>query len=161
MLAAYAGLASEAERWFREGLRMAPDHHGLHVELGAHLRREGRYAEAAQVIGELNRINPGLAWIIVLEAQLDLEAGNADEALAVLDRAARYVDVVSEGHLTRGRAFVALGRDEEALAAFRQAAEVAPGSPEPLREATHALDRLGRHHEARAWAERADLVASA
>ena len=122
-LAVYAGLPGEAERLFRYGLEMAPDHHGLHIELGDHLAREHRYEEAARVIGELNQMNPGLAWLIIKEAQLELEAGKPASALAVLDRAARYVDGAPDGPITRGRVLVALGRDDEALAAFDKAAE--------------------------------------
>ena len=160
-LAAYAGLPGEAERLFREGLEMAPDHHGLHIELGDHLAREHRYEEAAKVIGELNRINHGLAWLIIKEAQLELEAGKPASALAVLDRAARYVDGAPDGPLTRGRVLVALGRDDEALAAFGKAAEITPGSPEPLRQASLVLKRLGRGEEARASSERAAELAGA
>jgi tetratricopeptide (TPR) repeat protein len=161
MLAAYAGLPHEAEALLREGLRMAPEHHGLLMQLGVHLRRERRFDEAAWIIGELNRINPGLGWIIVLEAQLYLEAGRPATALEVLDRAARFVEQAPDGLLTRGRVLFALGRDDEALTAFTAAAEVAPGSPEPRREAGLVLERLGRHDEARAWAEQGAPIAVA
>jgi thioesterase domain-containing protein/acyl carrier protein/Flp pilus assembly protein TadD len=161
LLASRAGLQDEAEASYREGLDMAPEHHGLHVALGELLRRERRYAEAAWVIGDLNRINPGHGWLNVLEAQLELEAGKPNAALAVLDRAPGFVDVPHEARLTRGRILLALGRDDEALAAFRDAAEIAPGSPEPPRLASLVLERLGRHDEAREWAGQAEALANA
>jgi tetratricopeptide (TPR) repeat protein len=161
LLASYAGLPEEAEDSFRRGLKMAPEHHGLHVDLATHLRRERRYSEAAGVIGDLNRINPGHGWLIVLEAQLELDAGKPASALAVLDRAPRLVDVAHEGRLTRGRVLFALGRDDEALTAFGEAAEIAPGSPEPPRLASLVLERLGRTEEARVWAGRAEARANA
>jgi len=113
--------------------------------LGRHEEAERLYAEAAQGI---HAEDPAL---LLGRAGALLELGRGPEALAVLER----LTAAPEGHtpaatLAFGRAYEAVGRTEEAEAAYQDAAERLPGFEGLGRYAAY-LARHGRRDEARVW----------
>lgn len=108
-----------------------------------------------------------LANLADTEAGIELEAGDASRALDLADEAiglaerTEHQKALLDGLATRARALSALGRHEEAAAAFEQAAALAertgPASRrrQILSSWADALAALGRHDEAYALARRA------
>lgn len=88
-------------------------------------------------------------------ARADAERGEHAAALHWLDDLLVREPGLEEALLERARALRRLGRDEEALAGFRAAAERAPASFEVWSELGSYLHALGRRDEARPVLERA------
>ena len=117
------GQTSEAEREFRHALAIDPS-------LGEAATHLARLLRSAPPPKNASRANP------------------ASEALAVLDRAIAAGSFEAELHRERGLALVDLGRLEEALAAFREAARRNPEDVAALENAARTAFHLGRAREA-------------
>ena len=130
-LASRAGRPEEAEASFRQGLALAPTHLDLHTALASMLEDMGRVPEALAVLAEANEQTPGIDWILVWLAKLNLEAGDADSALALLDSRPGLTDRIATTSHIRGRALARLGRNDEAQVAFRRAEALAPRPRDP------------------------------
>jgi tetratricopeptide (TPR) repeat protein len=89
--------------------------------------------------------------VLRIAGDLELERGNTKQAVALLDRAAAGTDereLLEDIHTMRGEAWLAAGDEDKAAAAFRDLAELEPGSF-PLRlDAADALARHGLHEAA-------------
>jgi tetratricopeptide (TPR) repeat protein len=108
-----------------------------------------QYDEAAKYPSTRTEARTRKAWLL-------LRLGEPDEALATLDSLVEpAADPAVEywRHLFRGRILVALGRDDEAAAAYDRARTVVPGAQAPV-VGLMALE-LGRDQRAEAytWAE--------
>lgn len=116
--------------------------------LGALLTSEGRHAEARDMWLALRIVQPGLAGLEEKLAAAYLAAGQPQEALAACEeRIARHGgDAEILG--VKGEVLEALGRNEEALEAHRQALAIRP-TPRPMVRAARLLQSLGRPEEAR------------
>jgi tetratricopeptide (TPR) repeat protein/acyl carrier protein len=159
-LARAAGLDEEAEALYRAGLAMAPRHLRLHLDLAMLLERQRRHAEAASLLAEANEQTPGLDVVVVRLARTLVRAGKPARAISLLDEMPG-LRVHPAACLARGDALQAMGHDEEALAAFAEAAELRPTSARMAHQVALALERLGREGEAREWARRAAACADA
>jgi tetratricopeptide (TPR) repeat protein len=144
-----------------------------HVEnhLALAFAANGNLAKARSTIRHARQAahaNPRLdALMADTEATVELDAGNADKALALaeeaidLSRRAEHSKALLDALATRARALSALGRNEEAAASFAEAAELAeklgPASRrrQILSSWADTLAALGRHDEAYALARRA------
>lgn len=150
-----AGQLSEAERFYRECIRVAPAHaDGLHM-LGVALAQSGRPEEAAACTGRALEIQPRDANLLGNHASTLILLKRLDEALACLDRVLALQPGNVNAHYNRGDALRGLERFEDALAAFDAALALKPDFGRAHCCRAHALRRLGRHHEALAAAERA------
>ena len=90
--------------------------------------------QADYAIGEfetLVRENPKNTLVQYRLAQAFLRRGQAKEALARLDGIAKSFEKVAEYHLERGRAFMVLGRPDDAVKAVAVAQKLAPDWPQP------------------------------
>ncbi|MEK6720015.1 MAG: helix-turn-helix transcriptional regulator [Chloroflexota bacterium] len=104
--------------------------------------------------------------VIDTQAVIALSTGDADMALRLADEAqamaqrAGHAAVILDASVTRARALAALGRHDEAAAAFAGAARAAEHAPPSRRRAiltswAESLAALGRHDEAFALARQA------
>jgi tetratricopeptide (TPR) repeat protein len=116
--------------------------------------RGGRAAEAEAMLREQLRAAPADAGARQLLGIVLLERGLPREALLELDAVAALFPTAPL-HYNRGNALAALGRLEEAAAAYAQACALQPGlAPAQLNAGSVAL-RLGRDEEAIAAFDRA------
>jgi hypothetical protein len=113
------------------------------AHMGRHAEAERLYAEAAQGVHAEDPV------LLLGRANALIELARAAEALPVLERLTREID---GGHtpgadLALGRAYEALGRDEEADRAYRAAVERLPGL-EAIGRYAAFMARTGRRAEA-------------
>jgi tetratricopeptide (TPR) repeat protein len=127
-----AGMANEntgdhkgAERAYRRGLTVAPDHVELHNALGWTLFQDGRPAEAAAEYKRALEIEPkhvkshnNLALALVELGELEEAAGHFQQSLAIEPKAEIYSDL--------GFIKARLGKSQEAIADYRKALELDP-----------------------------------
>jgi tetratricopeptide (TPR) repeat protein len=161
-IAAYLGDIFEVCRYLERPAEAA----AAASELSAVLERAGdrararRYRKVAEIVrrGEpLNRVlveQDGALW--ELDELGSLALGGR---LRFVFCRNRISPARAAGLVERGRALGAEGRYEEALAAFREAAEVDPHTPDPLHEQAVTLMHLGRASEAVACYDRVEALA--
>ncbi len=120
-------------------------------------RTEGSLDDAERCFSELHhRCTHG--WAILVEwAEFTLyERGDAERALEMVERAAAMNPTGRAlVHNVMGDALLALGRDDDATAAFERALEVAPADARAHASRARLLARHGRHDEAVAAARQA------
>ena len=116
--------------------------------------RAGRAAEAEAMLRAHLRAAPGDAGARQLLGIALLELGRPRQALPELDAVAALMPTAPL-HLNRGKALLALGRLEEAYAAFAQACALQPGLVPAQLGAGNLAFRLGRDEEAIAAFDRA------
>ncbi|HWP66375.1 MAG TPA: tetratricopeptide repeat protein [Candidatus Limnocylindria bacterium] len=90
-------------------------------------RARGRYAEARRLLRRLVRQFPSYSPGAVALAATELDLGRPARALAVAEHAAWYATRSAELQVERALALDALGREDEARAAFERALRLAPG----------------------------------
>ncbi len=109
----------------------------------------------AEPADPLARLNHG--FVLMEQSRFEGAAARMREALA-LERPGD--DFAHEAQYLLGRAQLAMGEFERAVAAFEAAARRKPGFIEPLADTILLLHRLGRHGEAAAWSrQRTSYVA--
>jgi predicted O-linked N-acetylglucosamine transferase (SPINDLY family) len=111
-------------------------------------QRAGRAAEAEAACDELLRVVPGDAGALHVRSLLAAEAGQAARALELADAAVRAEPSVGRYHAARGDALRALGRLDEAEAAFARALELDAGSCEAHGGLGNVLALRGRIDDA-------------
>jgi len=128
-----AGMANEntgdhkgAERAYRRGLEIAPDHVELRNALGWTLFQDGRPAEAVAEYQRVLAVDPkhvkshnNLALALVELGRLEEAAGHFERSLAVEPKAEIYSDL--------GFIKAQLGKPQEAFADYRKALALDPG----------------------------------
>jgi tetratricopeptide (TPR) repeat protein len=87
-----------------------------------------------------------------------MEGGNLPEAERLIHRALELNPNLADAYLVLGRVQSALGRMDEALAAFQRAAELNPLAPRILDNQACQLDWAGRYEEGWAVIERATAL---
>ena len=115
--------------------------------LGASLLYQARYAEALGPLEAAHRAAPHKGSGHRL-GYCQLALGDFAGAAQVLRREVQEFPDLVNAHLALGVALVQLQRQEEALAAFLEAARLDPGSAEAHTNAGNVLAALGRHDEA-------------
>jgi protein O-GlcNAc transferase len=143
-----AGRVEDAEKVFREVLRLYPDHpDALHL-LGLIAVGAGQLDAAAALIGRASECDPSTPAYhyslgIVLRQQ-----GRLADALAAFERTLAIEPGLAEVHDHRGGVLKALGRLDEALAACEQALRLEPGLAEAHNNRGGVLKDIGRLDEA-------------
>jgi predicted O-linked N-acetylglucosamine transferase (SPINDLY family) len=115
--------------------------------LGASLLYQARYAEALGPLEAAHRAAPHKGSGHRL-GYCHLALGDFAGAAQVLRREVQEFPDLVNAHLALGVALVQLQRQQEALAAFLEAARLDPGSAEAHTNAGNVLAALGRHDEA-------------
>jgi predicted O-linked N-acetylglucosamine transferase (SPINDLY family) len=139
----FAGAEAHARRALAQD---ASDLEALRL-LGASLLYQARYAEALGPLEAAHRAAPHKGSGHRL-GYCQLALGDFAGAAQVLRREVQEFPDLVNAHLALGVALVQLQRQEEALAAFLEAARLDPGSAEAQSNAGNVLAALGRHDEA-------------
>jgi arylsulfatase A-like enzyme/Flp pilus assembly protein TadD len=112
------------------------------------LQKLGKKAEAEKEYRHALALDPSLGEAASNLSQLLRERGERAEGLRVLDAAMAAGSYSSEVYLERGLLNAELGRVQDALRDFREAARRNPINPVPVENAARAAYRMGRAREA-------------
>jgi tetratricopeptide (TPR) repeat protein len=123
-VAALAGDADMADRWFAEAVRQGPSLPEAYSEWGEAKLLRGDTTGAIQLFGEARRRGPRWADPIKFEGDALARRGDHRAALRryedALERAPRW----GAAHLAAGRSLQALGRGDQARARYEQAVQL-------------------------------------
>lgn len=111
----------------QSALRSAPTYLPAQLRLAEALHRSSRDGEALAAIRPVIASAPGLAAAITLNAAILMMLGRASEAVDLLSRATMDAGAHATVWQSYGHALRAIGRRDEAVAAYRAAIRVAPG----------------------------------
>jgi eukaryotic-like serine/threonine-protein kinase len=111
---------------YREAIRLKPDFHGGHLELGRTLTGLGRNEEALAHFREAARLRPGDWGTQVNLGSVLMALDRVDEAMAAYREAIRLEPTRPYIHVQLGRDLAKRGKVDEAIATFRQAARINP-----------------------------------
>jgi protein O-mannosyl-transferase len=155
LVLAAQGRLAEAERHYREALRLKPDFANAHNNLGLALGATGRTAEAIAQYHEALQVQPDYA-----EAHSNLgialvATGRTTEAIAQYQEALRIRSDYAQAHNNLGVALRGLGQTAEAVAQFEQAVQGQPDFADAHNNLGLALHETGRTAEAVAQFEAA------
>lgn len=144
-----------AEKCFRESLRLLPGRASTLNNLAAALIKLEKFQDAESIAVEALQIDPSApeAWInqgLVLNA-----TGDFASATDSFDKAIDLAPGNAEAWSNRGVALAGLGRHEESLLAYRRALELRPNYHEAWCNRGTALSELDRYDEALASYDRA------
>ena len=144
-----------AARLYQAVLAQSPaEVDALHY-LGLLEAQRGNAAAGVQLLRRAAGLNPRIEAVHLNLANMLLELGALDEALASVDQALAINAGSALALNSRGLILLEAGRAPEALAAFERALSVAPDYAEALNNRGNALLQLGRAEEALASYERA------
>lgn len=120
------GKPEEAEKVFREILRIDPHHSdSLHL-LGVTCAQQGRLDEGAELILAALEQQPNHPVFLNNLAEVYRLQKRFDEAFGLLHQAIEVAPTFPESHHTLGIVLKETGRDEEAVVEFRKALELNP-----------------------------------
>ncbi len=139
---------AEALTWFRRAEREAPRSAVPVASAAGSLLALGREDEAIEEHRRALALDPSLAASAANLARLLRGRNDPAGAREVLSRALAAGSHSPEVWMEQGLALVDLGRLDEALGSFREAARRNPGDPAPLEDAGHAAFQLGKFVEA-------------
>ena len=135
---------------FQQAIAADPNYAFAHRVLGIASSHLCEHDLAMRSIQRARELDPLSAMNRALSAQIAFAARDLDAAV----RFAREAMVIDPefwvGHLQLGQALVALGRDEEALAALNQSARLSGGNTKPLSLRGYLRARRGDRAEAEA-----------
>jgi aspartate beta-hydroxylase len=135
-----AALAAEAERLARAGhgqaatrlweqvLALAPGHAGALNHLGAQALAAGDVAGAETLLARAVAGQPPLAIAHANLARVRLAQGDADAALAELDRALKIDPSAFAAHFEKAAIYGRLGREKDQALAYRSALQLMPAA---------------------------------
>lgn len=115
------GQPDAADTAWREAVRLDSRHVAAWQQRYGLAFGRGDYRAAQQFATHLTEIQPGLSdsWLRLADAQLQLQ--RPERALRAIDRASEIDPNQVETEIFRGHAFFALGRNTDAIAAYRRA----------------------------------------
>jgi Flp pilus assembly protein TadD len=149
----------EAEKEFREAIRLQPDYAEAHELLAAALLEQGKTDEGIAERREAVRLKPGDANFHINLGDALLKQGDTAETIKEYRWASRLIpDRVSwdaPNHIYLGGQFRNLGKLEEAETEYRKAIRLIPSDNWALENLAALLDKQGRRKEARVYWERA------
>ena len=137
-----------AEDAYRRAIKLKPSYEHAHERLGLMLSHRGRGSEAIECFRTLAKLNPkspaGHRGAGIACQQM----GDHTQALAYFDWAMK-LKAPDDTHLLRGESLYHLGRDEEALSAFKIGLRALPNSSLGLNGIADVHYRAGRTTDAK------------
>ena len=115
---------------FQKIIQEYPNTPYLHYAYGCALAAVSRYDEAEQQLGEESKLTPDSALPYLRRASVALQRKQPENALQFAQRAIRLVPKSEEGHYLLGRAWLDMGKTEDAVHELQTARELAPNSPD-------------------------------
>lgn len=149
------GELAEAERLYREALKLAPERPSIVNNLAAVLLQSARFSEAEPLCKRLLSTDPSDATGLLNLGNCQLGLNAAEEALISFDRALAVEPNYLEALVSRGTALVELDRLEDALGSSDMALAIDPECVAALCSRGVCLRRLRRHAEALASYDKA------
>jgi tetratricopeptide (TPR) repeat protein len=110
-----------------------------HELAGRILKRQGRFAEAAEEFRTVLRMTPSRIEVHGLLAESLFREQKFDEAIGHYQQFLTYRPADVPGHVQLGIAYDALGRQDDAIAQFRRVAALVPQDPVAHRNLARAL----------------------
>jgi eukaryotic-like serine/threonine-protein kinase len=139
----------EAERDFQRAIQLDPGYATAHQWYAINLLAPmGRFAEAAAELRTARELDP---LSLPTAASIGLLCWFRGDAQGAVEEHAKALEIDPQfamAHFFRGQALVSLGREDEGVAALRQAVELSGGPPETQAALGHALAAAGRSREA-------------
>lgn len=121
------GALKDAETLLARCVELAPDYHAARYAYANALYKRHRYDEAIAQLDKLLTLQPdNSAWLILKAANL-VEISEHQTALVLFERVLNRDDKHPQGQLSYGHALRALGRSDEAIAAYQRAASLGAG----------------------------------
>jgi Flp pilus assembly protein TadD len=142
------GKGGEAERLYREALRVRPDYPEAEYNLALLLTREGRDAEAEERLRACLLLDPASAEAQNNLAVLLARRGAKEEALARFREAVRLRPAYAAARTNLGLALLSRGDEAGAMRELREAVALDPGSTAARNGLGVLLATLGRREEA-------------
>lgn len=127
-IAAVCGHGGDAERLLRKALEAAPGFVPLYINLAALLQDLSRPGEAIALLDEVLANAPGNELVLSFKADILAAAGLMDKALKTHEDVIARAPDAAVVHINHGHALKAVGRGEEAAAAYRRSIELDPAS---------------------------------
>lgn len=137
-----------AEREFRRALEISPNDPYARLGYGHLLSDVGRHEEALRQGDIALTLDPVSLYGSALKAHFLYQARRYPEAITTLRGGLQLDPSYWIGQLTLGKVYVAVGRSEEALEAFRRAKEQYDGSSESMSLTGYTYAVSGRRREA-------------
>ena len=101
------------------------------MNAGVELKARGQLAEARQYFEKARAVGPNYAWVPMNMSSLLRVEGDLDGALREAQEAVRLAPTLALAHYYLGSAYEALGRIDDARAAYTRALEINPTDTEP------------------------------
>ncbi len=118
------------------------------LQSAVRFQESGRVADAARVLSEIIRANPGHFEALYRLGVIHLQSGRAGDAEHLFAAAIRLQPQVPETHYVHGCALQSLQRHEDALKSFARALAIKPDYLEVRNNRGVSLLTLGRYEEA-------------
>ncbi len=125
------GQADQAEFYLRKGLRLAPGHVGLNMNLGRTLRLLGKRDESIRLLEDTLATNPTSPEVAMELGEVYMDDGRWAEIVDLVDRSVRQRWVIDPLLRLRATALHKLGRLREAVAFVREAQWTSGSGLEP------------------------------
>lgn len=136
-----------AERDARAAIAIAPDNSAAWMELGSVMETQERPKEAFAIYDQIIRKDPKDALIVAYRGVMRLWLEDPAGALRDADAAIAIDPRMAYGQIARGRALAALKRDEDAAAAYREAARLQPTYADAWVKLAQTRRRQGKQAE--------------
>lgn len=146
LLSAFEWEWEAAERELRKAMDLAPAHIPARLYLAIQLQHLGRCDEAIQLASQALTQDPLSPALNLALGRAHLHAKRPAEALKPLRTTIEIAPGLGFGHRELGHALLALGRNADALSAFRRGAE--SGGPNEVGQLIYALGVLGERDNA-------------
>lgn len=142
------GNIAEAERCYREAIRLSPDKMELRHNFGAFLLSLGRTEEAREHLDRVLADSPDHWMTVTLMAMNLIRIGREDEAMALMMQAAESHPDDSVVWNDVGAQFMRIGKFEEARKMFQRSVDLDHNRVEPQTNLANAYYMLNRGYEA-------------
>ena len=142
------GRVSDAEARFAAAITLDPRYEQARQALAAMLIEQRRLDEARNLLQTGLTVNPQQQQFAVALARIDMQRGDYSSGLEVLNRSRAGVLPSPESDAVLGSVLSRLGRDREAVDAYRAALGAAPDKGGTWLGLALSLENLGRRNEA-------------
>ncbi|WP_169972745.1 tetratricopeptide repeat protein [Tautonia rosea] len=149
------GKATDAIARFDEAIEIDPGQATAHIGRGQALEELGRSDEALAAYFRALRHEPDASRALSRVASIQLDRNQPESALARLDHLVELSSEDPEARIQRGRARLALGLTDEAIADLRFASEQLPDRADVAYLLALAFEQADKLRDARLAAERA------
>ncbi len=143
------GRSADAEKAFRDAVKLAPDLADAHLDLGLVLGREGKQEEAVAALRRAIELDPKLPSAHMFLGVFLYQANRRDEAIAALNQELQIDPKNGEALTWMGIVELAAGHPERATGAFDRAAEITPNDLNLLEYRGKAHSQVARDSYAR------------